>query len=665
MPTIIFILVLFIGIPLSAQDFNFQLEAEAFPVEINGWQPHSPWSGGFSESSPEFADLDGDGDLDLFIGNFQGEISQYNNIGTEVTADFIWITHTFENISLGNPVTYSGRTSPEFCDIDGDSDLDLFSGDFQGLIHYWENIGSPSEPEYQFITDSLEYIDVPGFSKLCFCDIDSDDDYDLFIGNYFGKIWFYINEGNSYLYQLSLVTEEFLNIDVGYNADPCFIDIDNDHDYDLFIGERYGKIWYYRNDGDSVNYNYTMVSNYYENIDVGEYSSPEFADIDADGDYDLFIGREHAFSNNRLGDVFYYENSGTSEEPDFDFVTSNYITLDLGYTTMPQLIDINNDDKVDMIVSDGENLVYFENTGTVSDPHFILVDTAFQNIEISGLHPWFVDIDADDDYDLLCGEAVFPPEPPVVSLYINMGTPENANLVLEDPEFITNSNFNGNTNISCADIDADDDYDLFITDNDDYLYFYRNDGSPQYPDFTLVTNQWQGISYPYPYDSWRGQSFEDLDDDGDLDLLIKSMSCYNLDYYENIGTPQEAIMELVTEEFLNIEICHAFPYLTDIDNDDDFDLFCGDFYAGFWFFRNNTVLSVELLISMEGNDIILTWSSIANAVEYRIFYQNIPYFTPSGTPQAVVLPPDTSWTDYGAVNEGGRYYRVVVEGNDE
>jgi hypothetical protein len=68
-----------------------------------------------------------------------------------------------------------------------------------------------------------------------------------------------------------------------------------------------------------------------------------------------------------------------------------------------------------------------------------------------------------------------------------------------------------------------------------------------------------------------------------------------------------------------------------------------------------------LTITISGNDALLSWQSIGSAEEYRIYYSSNPYFTPTGTPQAVVLPPDTSWTDENGLMQGKRYYRVVVE----
>jgi hypothetical protein len=121
------------------------------------------------------------------VGNFWGKITYYENIGSNVEPNFKFITKDYAGVDLGG-ATYAGRTCPEFCDLDGDGDYDLFTSDFRGLIHYWENIGTIFEPEFQFVTDSFEYIDVTGRAKLALCDIDCDGDFDLFLGDYYGHI---------------------------------------------------------------------------------------------------------------------------------------------------------------------------------------------------------------------------------------------------------------------------------------------------------------------------------------------------------------------------------------------------------------------------------------------------------------------------------------------
>ncbi|MBU1651419.1 hypothetical protein KKA00_04315, partial [bacterium] len=76
-------LILLLTLPtlLFAQDLQFQFEPEAFPVEIEGFQVYSPWAGCSSESKPELCDIDADGDLDFFVGEFLGYCEFYENIG--------------------------------------------------------------------------------------------------------------------------------------------------------------------------------------------------------------------------------------------------------------------------------------------------------------------------------------------------------------------------------------------------------------------------------------------------------------------------------------------------------------------------------------------------------------------------------------------------------
>jgi len=571
------VLVLFI-IPLSvfSQEFNYVFEPDSIPVEIQGWNPYCPFSGGDSQTTPELCDIDADGDLDFFWGNYGGKVSFFENDGTNNEPDYELITKDFAGVDLsGN--TYAGRTTPEFCDLDGDRDLDLFTGDGRGLIHYWENIGSSMEPEFQWITDSLEYIVVAGQNTIELKDLDYDGDYDLFIGDYYGNIVYYRNDGNTLEWDFVFITEDFEGIDVSRNASPCFIDIDNDNDRDLFIGDKYGEIWYYRNDGDSVNYDYTYVTDNYAGIDVGSYSSPEFADIDNDGDYDLFIGSG--------GRTYYYENIGTPENPQFDYITDSYMTFEPGW--LVQVVDINGDDAPDLFAGYSDYLSYSENIGFSVNPAYLFIDDTFQDITRSAIFPCFVDIDADGDYDLLAGEGVFF-EPPTIALYINNGIPTEPSLSLVNENYITNNNWDVCVNPCVADIDTDGDFDLFVTTNDYYLYYYCNEGTPSNPDFTLINSQWQGI---YLTPMWRGMSFGDIDEDGDLDLLISNVwetDYSNLRFYRNIGTPQVADMVLETNVFLpGFELPGAYPYLVDIDSDNDLDLFVGDHDDGVSFFRNH------------------------------------------------------------------------------
>ncbi len=76
-------------------------------------------------SAPSFADLDGDGDLDAFIGAGDGWIYYYRNEGTAANPAFTNVTGS------GNPfngVGVGSNSAPSFADLDGDGDLDAFIG---------------------------------------------------------------------------------------------------------------------------------------------------------------------------------------------------------------------------------------------------------------------------------------------------------------------------------------------------------------------------------------------------------------------------------------------------------------------------------------------------------------------------------------------------------
>jgi hypothetical protein len=169
-------------------------------VTIGGWLPFCPWVGGSSETTPDFCDINSDGDFDIFVGNFVGKITYYENQGEYSDANFKFITHEFAGVDLGGN-TYAGRTSPEFCDLDGDEDLDLLMTNIwqqdYGNLRFYRNNGSPQNALMVFETNLF----LPGYhiptASPSVIDIDNDGDYDLFVGNQYGGIMFFRNWGDS------------------------------------------------------------------------------------------------------------------------------------------------------------------------------------------------------------------------------------------------------------------------------------------------------------------------------------------------------------------------------------------------------------------------------------------------------------------------------------
>ena len=95
-----------------------------------------------SQTTPTLGDVDGDGDLDLMIGEASGVLNFYRNDGTRSAPTFTLVSDEFQAIDVGR------RSAPAFADLDGDGDLDLLVGsDDQGLTLF-ANQGTTSEARW-------------------------------------------------------------------------------------------------------------------------------------------------------------------------------------------------------------------------------------------------------------------------------------------------------------------------------------------------------------------------------------------------------------------------------------------------------------------------------------------------------------------------------------
>ncbi len=168
---------------------------------------------------PVLADLNTDGLADLVVANF-GQLQKnanyksllryYKNTGSQNNPKFELIESDLSGISqlnLGNNLI------PAFGDLDGDIDLDLILGATDGKLYYFENTGNFLSPTFSLTTGNYQGIDVGGSSAPHLFDIDDDGDLDLFIGNEQGTIHFYENDGNQPP-TFSLVSNNFGGVNV-------------------------------------------------------------------------------------------------------------------------------------------------------------------------------------------------------------------------------------------------------------------------------------------------------------------------------------------------------------------------------------------------------------------------------------------------------------------
>jgi hypothetical protein len=148
--------------------------------------------------SPSWGDFDGDGDLDLICGEFRDGFTYYENTGTRTNPVY---AAGRALVHAGAPLAMDlCMITPTAVDFDGDGDLDLVVGDEDGRVAFLEHTGRVVDGLPQFLPPRYfrQFAADVKFGALATpyaFDWDGDGDEDLICGNTAGYVAFIENLG--------------------------------------------------------------------------------------------------------------------------------------------------------------------------------------------------------------------------------------------------------------------------------------------------------------------------------------------------------------------------------------------------------------------------------------------------------------------------------------
>ncbi|MFQ5701998.1 MAG: FG-GAP repeat domain-containing protein, partial [Acidobacteriota bacterium] len=259
---------------------------------------------GFIAHGAATADVNGDGLLDI--------------AATGVDRNYLYLNRgdgTFSDAGASSMVSFTPAGSGAlFLDFDNDGDPDLFLASVGPQILLENRFIPDGKVLFRDISD-LARVDVPavGFSAAA-ADVNKDGYPDIYVASYhhYGTVmpnsWYKATNGTPNLLFINQGDGTFLEQAARWGVDDArwtyaaaFADLDKDGDQDLYIANDFGENALYRNEGDR----FTDVAAETGVTDAGFGMGVSFGDYDNDGDLDLHVTNMSSTAGARILERLY------------------------------------------------------------------------------------------------------------------------------------------------------------------------------------------------------------------------------------------------------------------------------------------------------------------------------------------------------------------------
>ena len=557
------------------------------------------------------ADYNCDGKNDIYTYS-SGGMAIYENTSTTSLSFSLVTSLVLSNYGSNNLNIYISPVDiPAIADVDYDGDLDILTFSILGgFVEYHKNMAME-------LTGSCDTVAFE-FSESC---------------------WGLFYEGlNSYILNCPncqcppIINPNNSNSKQKHAGSTLLaFDIDNDNDMDLVLGDvSYNNLNLLINGGD--NQNALMVSvdsvfpqNHSNTIaaNMHVYPASYYLDVTNDGIKDLIVTTNSQNNSENFESCWLYENSGQNNNPDFNFVQTNFMQsdmIDLGTSSFPTFYDYNNDNLLDLVIGnygyhDANNnpissLALFENIGTPTTTEYDLIDRDWQgistinlntnlNIPALNLSPTFGDLDGDNDKDMILGDADGK-----LHYFSNQG----GNFTITAPNY-NNIDIGYYSQPQLVDVDRDGLLDIIIGEQDGSINYCPNSGTTTTAIFDTIIKNWGGIDVDTNFISTGYSSPKLIDSNGIYQLFVGSFSgtIYQFTNIDGNLTGQFTPVNSTVSTIWDGGKC-AFAF-ADINNDNNPEMILGNLSGGIAYFSSDTLL----------NDTTATYLTNSTADNFTIY----------------------------------------------